>query len=187
MRKPQPAAKKRNAAKKFYAAKSGPRRKPVSARPAVSRPAKRPAAATTTRAKTGRGAKGWKATSFVISHLHEDDFKVDGLRPYAAYRDLGIAKATNGMVQAHVIRNVRSFNAADVSKRHYHDVDFQLVYCIKGSMKSEMDGKILEITAGTCWIQPPRIKHTVLDYSDDLELLEIILPAEFDTVEVPPL
>jgi mannose-6-phosphate isomerase-like protein (cupin superfamily) len=192
MRKPQPAAKKRNAAKKFYAAKkpnaakSGPRRKAVSARPAVLRPAKRPAAAPT-RAKTGRGAKGWKATSFAISHLREGDFKVDGLRPYAAYRDLGLAKATNGMVQAHVIHNVRSFNAADVSKRHYHDVDFQLVYCIKGSMKSEMDGKILEITAGTCWIQPPRIKHTVLDYSDDLELLEIILPAEFDTVEVPPL
>jgi hypothetical protein len=30
--------------------------------------------------------------------------------------------------------------------------------------------------------QPPRIKHTVLGYSDDCELLEIVLPADFKTV-----
>jgi hypothetical protein len=36
--------------------------------------------------------------------------------------------------------------------------------------------------AGSCWIQPPRIKHTVLGYSDDCELLEIVLPADFETV-----
>jgi hypothetical protein len=37
---------------------------------------------------------------------------------------------------------------------------------------------------GSCWIQPSRIKHTVLDYSDDCEMLEIVLPADFDTVEL---
>jgi hypothetical protein len=37
---------------------------------------------------------------------------------------------------------------------------------------------------GAAWLQPPRIKHTVLDYSDDCEVLEIILPAEFKTVEL---
>ena len=34
------------------------------------------------------------------------------------------------------------------------------------------------------WIQPPRIVHAVLGYSDDCEVLEIVLPAEFETVEV---
>jgi hypothetical protein len=38
--------------------------------------------------------------------------------------------------------------------------------------------------AGSSWIQPPRIKHVVLDYSDDCEVLEIILPADFETVEL---
>jgi len=38
--------------------------------------------------------------------------------------------------------------------------------------------------AGSCWIQPPKIKHTVRGYSDDCELLEIILPADFETVEL---
>jgi len=43
---------------------------------------------------------------------------------------------------------------------------------------------VVTMHAGSCWLQPPKIKHTVLDYSDDCELLEIILPAEFDTVEL---
>jgi hypothetical protein len=34
------------------------------------------------------------------------------------------------------------------------------------------------------WLQPPKIKHAVLDYSDDCELLEIIMPADFATVEL---
>jgi hypothetical protein len=36
--------------------------------------------------------------------------------------------------------------------------------------------------AGSSWIQPPKIKHTVVGYSDDCELLEIVLPANFETV-----
>jgi hypothetical protein len=42
-------------------------------------------------------------------------------------------------------------------------------------------GEII-MRAGSCWILPNGIKHTVLDYSDDCEMLEIILPAEFDTM-----
>jgi hypothetical protein len=37
---------------------------------------------------------------------------------------------------------------------------------------------------GSSWTQPPRIKHLILDYSDNCELLEVILPAEFKTVEL---
>jgi hypothetical protein len=37
---------------------------------------------------------------------------------------------------------------------------------------------------GSAWTQPPRIKHKINDYSEDAELLEIILPAEFETVEL---
>ena len=185
MRKP-----KSKSAKSPRRAKSSKSTRRTRAKTTASRRKSAPArrsAKKAARPNTAPGAKAWKATRFTISHLRDEDFKVDGLRPYAAYRDLGVAEATNGMVQAHIIRNVKSFNAKDVSKRHYHDVDFQLIYCIKGWARSEMDGQLLEIKAGTCWIQPPGIKHTVLDYSDDLEMLEIIMPAEFDTVEVPNL
>src|SRR5712692_1975831 len=72
-----------------------------------------------------------------------------------------------------------------VSKRHYHEVDFQMVYVLKGWIKTELDGQgAIVMRAGSCWLQPPRIEHAVLDYSDDCEVLEIGLPADFKTVEL---
>jgi hypothetical protein len=122
--------------------------------------------------------------SFVASHHSPDAFE-PGLRRYAQYRDLGIAAATGGLARAHVIKMVPPCIPAEVSKRHYHDVDFQMVYVLKGWIKGEYDGAgVVTMREGSCWLQPPKIKHTVLDYSDDCELLEVILPADFETVEL---
>jgi len=121
---------------------------------------------------------------FTASHFRDEDFQT-GLRSYAAYRDLGIGDATGGMVQAHVIRFVPPCRPEEVSKLHYHEVDFQMVYVLKGWIKSEFDGQgAIVMRTGSCWIQPPRIEHKVLNYSDDCEVLEIILPADFKTVEL---
>jgi hypothetical protein len=120
-----------------------------------------------------------------ISHYREEDFKANGLRRYAHYRDLGIAAASHGLAQAHVIRLVGPCNPAEVSKLHFHDVEFQLVYVLKGWVKTYMEGQGETLMKeGSCWSQPPRIKHLILDYSDNCELLEVILPAEFRTVEL---
>lgn len=120
-----------------------------------------------------------------ISHHREEDFKADGLRAYAQYRDLGIADATGGLARAHVIRLIGPCNPDEVSKLHYHDVEFQMVYVLKGWVKSYMEG-VGETTfrAGSAWTQPPKIKHLIMDYSDDVELLEVILPADFKTKEL---
>lgn len=120
-----------------------------------------------------------------VSHYRDEDFKADGLRTYAQYRDLGIAAASNGLAQAHVIRLIGPCNPNEVSKLHFHDVDFQMVYVLKGWVKTYMEGQgetLME--QGSSWTQPPKIKHMILDYSDDVELLEVILPAEFKTVEL---
>jgi len=120
-----------------------------------------------------------------VSHYRDEDFKADGLRAYAKYRDLGIGEATHGLAQAHVIRLVGPCNPAEVSKLHFHDVDFQMVYVLKGWVKTYMEGQGETLMKqGSSWTQPPRIKHMILDYSDDVELLEVILPAEFKTVEL---
>jgi mannose-6-phosphate isomerase-like protein (cupin superfamily) len=146
-----------------------------------------------------RKAKGRKATRalaaakpprrpkqrIAISHYREEDFVANGLRRYAHYRDLGIAAASHGLAQAHVIRLIGPCNPAEVSKLHFHDVEFQLVYVLKGWVKTYMEGQGETLMKeGSCWSQPPRIKHLVLDYSDNCELLEVILPAEFRTVEL---
>jgi mannose-6-phosphate isomerase-like protein (cupin superfamily) len=148
--------------------------------------AKRKAANTKAAVKIKKGkkkiAKARPRQKFTFSHHREEDFDA-GLRTYAKYRDLGIANATGGMVQAHVIRMLPPFRPEEVSTPHYHDVEFQMVYVLKGWMKTEFEGEgVHTFRAGSCWIQPPRIKHTVRGYSDDCELLEIVLPAEFDTV-----
>ena len=144
----------------------------------------------------GRGTSSAKTSSstktkarpkqrIAISHHRDEDFKADGLRAYAHYRDLGIKDATHGLAQAHVIRLIGPCNPAEVSKLHYHDVEFQMVYVLKGWVKTYMEGQgETTMREGSCWTQPPRIKHLIMDYSDDVELLEVILPAEFKTVEL---
>ncbi len=119
-----------------------------------------------------------------ISHYREEDFAT-GLRAYAKYRDLGVAEASGGLAQAHVIRLIGPCDPKEVSKLHYHDAEFQLVYVLNGWVKTYVDG-VGEQTMrpGSCWTQPPRIKHLIRDYSDNCELLEVILPAQFRTVEV---
>ncbi|MGO4715169.1 cupin domain-containing protein [Bradyrhizobium sp. 2TAF24] len=121
---------------------------------------------------------------FVVSHHRDEDFAT-GLRAYAQYRDLGIAQATGGLAQAHVIRLIGPCDPTEVSKLHYHDVEFQMVYVLKGWVRASFAGQgDITMREGSCWIQPPRIQHMILDYSDTCELLEIILPAEFDTIEL---
>ncbi|MGX4770953.1 cupin domain-containing protein [Bradyrhizobium guangdongense] len=157
------------------------------ARPAARSSARKAvkAKARTTPAKSSAKTPARPRQRIAISHHREQDFKADGLRAYAKYRDLGIADATHGLAQAHVIRLQGPCNPAEVSKLHYHDVEFQMVYVLKGWVKTYMDGQgETMMREGSAWTQPPKIKHMILDYSDDVELLEVILPAEFKTVEL---
>jgi mannose-6-phosphate isomerase-like protein (cupin superfamily) len=139
-----------------------------------------------TRARTQPSAKRARPKQRVaISHYRDEDFLTNGLRTYAQYRDLGIADASHGLAQAQVIRLIGPCNPAEVSKLHFHDVEFQMVYVLKGWVKTYMEGQGETLMKeGSCWTQPPRIKHLIRDYSDDCELLEVILPAEFKTVEL---
>lgn len=120
--------------------------------------------------------------SYRFSVSHRDDAKWDsGLRAFFEYRDLGIKEATAGRVVAHVIRAIPGVQA--LPQRHHHEVEFQMIYVLKGWVKFDYEGvgEVL-LTAGTCLHQPPGIRHTELGHSDDFEVLEIVMPAEFETV-----
>jgi hypothetical protein len=155
-------------------------------------PARKAAAKSTARKKIksrGRASVPVKPARpkqrIAVSHHREEDFKADGLRAYAQYRDLGIVDASGGLARAHVIRLIGPCNPEEVSKLHFHDVDFQMVYVLKGWVKTFMEGQgETTMQQGSAWTQPPRIRHMILDYSDDVELLEVILPAEFKTTEL---
>ena len=169
---------------------TAPKKSPARKTAGKSAAAKTPVAKTTARKKlTARAPAGVKRARpkqrIAISHHRDEDFKADGLRAYAQYRDLGIAEASQGLARAHVIRLIGPCDPAEVSKLHFHDIEFQMVYVLKGWVKTYMEGQGETLMKqGSAWTQPPRIKHLIMDYSDDVELLEVVLPAEFKTVEL---
>jgi quercetin dioxygenase-like cupin family protein len=93
-----------------------------------------------------------------------------------------VEKASGGLVQAHVIRMIPP--CPDAARGvHLHATVFQMIYVLKGWTKIKLeDHEPQTMKAGSCWTQPPSIKHAVLDYSEDFEALEILLPADFETV-----
>jgi len=124
-----------------------------------------------------------KKLKFSASHAKDAVFKSDGLRACFEYRDLGINEATGGRAMAHVIRAKKGDHGG--FGWHTHKLDFQMYYVLKGWVKFNYEG-VGEVVAraGSCVHQPPGIRHAELDHSDDLELIEITLPAKFKTVEV---
>jgi uncharacterized RmlC-like cupin family protein len=183
---------KAQSAKARSASKSSARKKTKASAPkrAIAAPARRKARVTKARvarapAATASVAKRTLPPQRVaVSHYNNADFQT-GLRSYAQYRDLGIVEATNGLVRAHVLRFTEACDPAVVSKLHFHDTEFQMVYVLKGWVKTELEGEgEITMRAGSAWTQPPKIKHKINDYSEDAELLEIILPADFETEEL---
>ena len=123
-------------------------------------------------------------SKFIVNRKKDNPFVSGGLRVYREYRDLGIADATDGRVHAHIIRTTKPCPEGG-SGLHYHDLEFQMVYVLKGNSRVWFEGHgEVEFNQGDCWIQPPGIRHNVMYYSDDYELLEITLPAEYETVAV---
>jgi mannose-6-phosphate isomerase-like protein (cupin superfamily) len=127
----------------------------------------------------------WKNQSFTIAHADTGVFKGAGLRPFFEYRDLGIKDATKGTHGAHVIRAVPGMESPGTW--HSHELDFQMVYVTKGWVVFEYEGAPEDgggehiLRAGSCVLQPPGIKHREVQHSDDMELIEIVSPADFAT------
>ena len=66
---------------------------------------------------------------------------------------------------------------------HHHHVKFQMIYCYKGWVRVvyEGQGPPIIMQAGDCVLQPPHIRHRVLECSDGMEVVEIAGPAEHET------
>jgi quercetin dioxygenase-like cupin family protein len=119
----------------------------------------------------------------IVNHLGPDSFEKDGLRPYFEYRRLGLKELTGGKVGAHVIRAMPGQRGD--APRHTHALDFQFIYVLKGWAIFDYEGYgEHKLVAGSTVYQPPGIRHKEIDHSDDFEVLEITMPADFETKEV---
>jgi mannose-6-phosphate isomerase-like protein (cupin superfamily) len=127
---------------------------------------------------------GWKKGIFHVTHEKEAHWD-EGLRAYFAYRELGMAEQTGRKIQAHVIRP--SGPCTGPGDLHYHILDFQMVYVLKGWARVWFEGiGEVRFEEGSCMYQEPGIHHRVLEFSDDYTVIEITSPADFETVSVAP-
>lgn len=130
------------------------------------------------------------STKFFHSKASEAEFKSGGLRDFFLYRDLGVADATHGRVVAHITK--ANMPPEQGTGWHIHVADFQIVYMLKGWAKFMYEDKETLVQAGDCIHQRPGIVHYLFDYSEDMEYLEIVGPADFGSVDaeapcaVPP-
>tara|TARA_B100001123_G_scaffold416342_1_gene517878 strand:+ start:1347 stop:1745 length:399 start_codon:yes stop_codon:yes gene_type:complete len=118
---------------------------------------------------------------FNVSRAKNAMFETGGLREFFEYRDLGIKKATGGAAHAQVIRAKKGSKLR--AGWHKHVLNLQLIYILSGWVRFEYEG-VGEICLrpGDCVHQPPNIPHREISHSEDLELIEITLPADFDTL-----
>lgn len=115
-----------------------------------------------------------------VTSFHKSAEWKTGMRPYFEYRDLGIVKATEGKVLAHVIRATGP--CPGPGGYHTHDLEFQMNYVLRGWARADFEDEgEVRFEAGDSWYQTPNIKHEMLEFSDDFEVIEITMPAEFPT------
>ncbi len=117
--------------------------------------------------------------SFMVRHLRDSDSWVIG-RAGMRYRDLIPGRLGGSIIASH-IRIPDGGPVPDMV--HYHTVGFQLIFCYRGWVRLvyEDQGPPFVLEAGCCVIQPPQIRHRVLEASENVEVLEIGVPAEHIT------
>jgi mannose-6-phosphate isomerase-like protein (cupin superfamily) len=66
---------------------------------------------------------------------------------------------------------------------HHHGVRFQTIFCVRGWVQVvyQDQGPPFRLEAGDCVLQPPGIRHRVLESSPGLEVVEVTSPADHQT------
>src|SRR5262245_44815764 len=117
---------------------------------------------------------------FVISCLNTTSDAWYVGRAGMQYRDLIPARLGGRFIASH-IRIPDGGETPDYV--HYHKALFQMIYCKAGWARVvyEDQGPPFLLEAGDCVLQPPEIRHRVLESSPGLEVIEVACPAEYET------
>lgn len=119
-----------------------------------------------------------------ISSAKQPDF-VEGRRTFFKYRDLGVTKASDGWMRAQVMEAVTGMTQP--TGWHYHVCEGQFVYALNGFVELEFeDGTQCRLEKGDSCFIPGGMKHNEIRTSNDVEILEVCLPANMGTVPCDP-
>jgi mannose-6-phosphate isomerase-like protein (cupin superfamily) len=129
-------------------------------------------------------AKGASTMKVAVTSAKTPDY-VEGRRSFFKYRDLGVTKASDGWMRAQVMTAVTGMTKP--TGWHYHVCDGQFVYTLQGFVELEFeDGTRCRLEAGDSCFIPGGMKHNEIRTSDDVEIIEICLPADMGTVPCDP-
>ena len=124
------------------------------------------------------------AMKLALTSAKDPEF-VKGRRDFFKYRDLGVTKATDGWMRAQVTSAVTGMTQP--TGWHYHVCEGQFVYTLKGWVELEFeDGTVCKLEPGDSVFIPGGMRHNEIATSDDLEILEVSVPADMGTVPVDP-
>jgi len=123
-------------------------------------------------------------SALALASAADATFTRDGPRADVEYRDLGLADATQGRIGIKHIRAIMPLPRA--TGWHWHDMTAHFVYVLKGWIRFRFAGVEGEVTleAGCGLSQPAGVAHNVVARSDDLEVLEINVPARYGTFDL---
>lgn len=118
------------------------------------------------------------------NNLSETDWVIG--RAGMLYRDLTPDDLRTQIVVSHIRL---PFDGEVPDYVHYHKVEFQMIRCIKGRIKVvyEDQGEPFWLDPGDWVIQPPEIRHRVLECEAGSEVIEITMPREHQTLSDPEL
>lgn len=124
---------------------------------------------------------------FVLSRLEDDLANGGGFgegRAGMQYRDLIPGRLGGRFIASHILIP-QGGPVPDYV--HFHHVRFQMIYCYRGWVKVlyEDQGEIITMHEGDCVLQPPTIRHRVVEASDAMQVIEIGCPAEHETCGDP--
>ena len=124
-------------------------------------------------------------SKIVISRAEGAAWTTKGLRAFLEYRDLGLAEATQGRFGATIGRAIRKYEPGSGAPRHTHDVGFHVIFVMRGWFRSEFEG-LGEVTlrAGDCLSYEGEIPQQHIEYSDDFQVMQIAMPADYTTTNV---
>jgi len=106
-----------------------------------------------------------------------------GRREQIKYRDLGLEEATNGEIRAEIMEVSEGMSRP--TGWHYHECDVQFLHVITGWVRMEFPGEDpMTLKAGESITIPGGVVHQELGSSDNMELVEVTIPAKIGTVNV---
>ncbi len=127
-----------------------------------------------------------RVSEFATSYDGPQAYKVgDGPRRFLAYRDAAATAATGRRVNVNVVRNSQAGDSS--TGWHYHSLSCQFIFVLKGWSRVEVEGHgEFTVRTGDAMTIPRGLKHDVTGFSEDFTVLELNIPADYDTIACDP-